>query len=131
MKKDNNKPFATVTTTSTVSFERMQDLLCTAFEGCSYNWIDKIECHSDKNYKGEKPEYVYYIPLLTKGHILIHIIEDDFKPFKLTTKALKKGLDIFAEKYPKAFAEFINENEDGETADIFLQCCCFGEIVYE
>jgi len=35
-----------------------------------------------------------------------------------------------AEKYPRHFHNFLEENDDAETGDVFIQCCLFGEIVY-
>jgi len=35
-----------------------------------------------------------------------------------------------ASEAPRHFADFIAENDDAETADVFLQCCLFGRIVF-
>ena len=48
----------------------------------------------------------------------------------LTREKIAKGLQIFAEKYPSHWADFVNENEDVLTASAFVQCCLFGEIVF-
>jgi len=34
------------------------------------------------------------------------------------------------EKYDWHLKNFIEENDDAETADVFLQCCVLGDIVY-
>ena len=43
---------------------------------------------------------------------------------------IRKGLRVMAEKYPRHFHNFLEENDDAETGDVFIQCCLFGEIVY-
>ena len=37
---------------------------------------------------------------------------------------------IMADKFPRHFANILNENDDAETGDVFLQCCLWGDIVY-
>jgi hypothetical protein len=44
--------------------------------------------------------------------------------------AIKSGLKVMAEKYPHHWQDFVSENDDAITGDVFLQCCLFGEIVY-
>jgi hypothetical protein len=41
------------------------------------------------------------------------------------------GLDVLASDYPRHFADLVNENADSITADILLQCCLFGDVLYE
>jgi hypothetical protein len=43
---------------------------------------------------------------------------------------IEKGLKIMADKYPRHFASIMEDNADAETADVFVQCCALGEIVY-
>ena len=49
----------------------------------------------------------------------------------LNEDALKKGLDLMVtKKYINHFANFVTEEYDANTADIFLQLCLFGEVLY-
>ena len=43
---------------------------------------------------------------------------------------LHSGLRAMATKFPFNFANFIGENDDAETADVFIQCCLFGGLRY-
>ena len=43
---------------------------------------------------------------------------------------MKKGLDLMAGEHQRHWQDFINENDDADTADVFMQLCLFGEIVY-
>jgi hypothetical protein len=36
---------------------------------------------------------------------------------------INRGLETFASKYPRYFADFLNDKENGITACIFLHCC--------
>jgi hypothetical protein len=52
------------------------------------------------------------------------------KSWTLNLRSIKKGLEVFASKYPRHFADFVSENDDASTGDVFLQCCLFGELVF-
>jgi hypothetical protein len=39
-------------------------------------------------------------------------------------------LALMAEKEPRHFGDFMGENDDATTSDVFLQLCLFGEVVY-
>jgi hypothetical protein len=34
------------------------------------------------------------------------------------------------EQYPRHFSNFISENYDAETGDVFLQCCLLGKVKF-
>ena len=48
----------------------------------------------------------------------------------LNMKKIKRGLTAMAKKEPSHFADFLKENYDETTGDVFLQCCLFGEVIY-
>lgn len=50
--------------------------------------------------------------------------------FALHRNSIAKGMLVFATKFPHAFAQWMDENEDGPCGDLFLQCCLFGEEVF-
>ena len=50
--------------------------------------------------------------------------------FRKIPKAVLTGLTIMAEKYPKHWADFLEEDGDNDTADVFIQCCVLGDVVY-
>ena len=121
-----------VTFTRTVKFddERVNDLLCCAMEGGSNYWyIIKEYGNPDK----EKVEFRHLdLPFLENGYLMIGTVDDsnDDEPIRLDRAAMQKGLQIMADKYPWHFDNFINENDDAETGDVFLQCSLLGDIVY-
>ena len=49
---------------------------------------------------------------------------------RLDLESIGDGLNMMATHYPRHFADFLNEAADAITADVFLQCCLFGELIY-
>lgn len=109
-----------------VTDERVWDLLVTATEGGSNYWY-VITKH---NRKEVGAEYIHEAPLKEGGYMVVKDQYGDFPAKKITRKELELGLDIFAKKHPRHFANWVNENDDAETGDVFLQCVCFGDVVY-
>jgi hypothetical protein len=48
---------------------------------------------------------------------------------RLDLKSIGDGLNVMATRYPRHFADFLGEAADALTADVFLQCCLFGELI--
>jgi hypothetical protein len=69
-------------------------------------------------------------PLNEGGSIDIVSKESASDVFRLDLKSIAQGLDSLATKYPRHFADLVNENPDAITADVLLQCCLFGELIY-
>ena len=59
------------------------------------------------------------------------LYEDD-EPSKhtLTLKDVRKGLRLMKKEYPSHYADLVEENDDAETGDIWLQLAVFGEVIY-
>jgi hypothetical protein len=102
-----------------LSADRISDLLVGAFEGGSNHWIKDIHFTS--------PATSYY-PFDMAGSILV--TDDEGGTHRVNKHSIKHGLLIMLAAYPWHFENIINENDDAETADVFLQCVCLGEIVY-
>lgn len=124
-----------VTTVVNISYETIADLLCSAFEGGSNYWytiadiIEPLDCHK---FKDSYDEYFPHMhaPLSSSGKILIYAEGDQSKTYILNLNSLKRGLKILAKKYPHHFNKVAAESGDADTADAFLQCCLFGDIIY-
>jgi hypothetical protein len=35
-----------------------------------------------------------------------------------------------ASKYPRHFADLLNDSADVNTANVFIECCLFGDVIY-
>jgi hypothetical protein len=110
---------------------RLNDLLCCALEGGSNYWYMIHDVSAGKAYYDAVP--------YSGGWIMFTACGDDGEynfqhhgetQFKLNWVAMVKGINIMANAYPYHFANFLAENEDAETGDVFLQCCLFGEIIF-
>lgn len=56
-------------------------------------------------------------------------IGDNDYSLTLDKAAILRGLELLP-KYPRHLLSILTENADGETGDVFLQLCLFGEIKY-
>lgn len=124
-----------ITITKDIELQRISDLLCCALEGGSNYWY-MIEAYKqpmmwdfDSN-ETEGKHYAQDYPLNAGGALKISDMEDDDKIYWLNMDAIKKGLQVMADKFPVHFGDFLGEDEDAATGDIFLQCCLFGDIIY-
>jgi len=126
--------------TQEVSLSRISNLLCDALEGGSNYWYmieeqikpTKIEFHESIGSHSPKL-WAHEYPLNPGGALIISSTEeDDGKKYRLDFKAVERGLKLFSEskEMKHHWADFINENEDGITADVFFQFCVLGEVIY-
>jgi hypothetical protein len=81
-----------------------------------------------------KPVYTWEFPFIDGAEILLTDATGEGdgpdEPWVLNRGRLITGLHLLAEKYPKHFNDFVTENEDADTGDIYLQLCLFGEVVF-
>jgi len=120
------------------------DLMIDAIEGGSNYWylLGEDATNTISKYQGLKlplhGEYFYstfaeaIMPAIEKEEkIPIHDIESPHELLGiLSLESIKRGEEIMFEQYPKHFANILNENSDAETADVWLQLCVMGEIVF-
>ncbi len=95
--------------------EDINYLLNAAHEGGSNYWC--VKCTSNES-----------VEKLREG------VHDTYYPagekaVTLTYEKVLKGLEIMHNKYPQHFCD-VSGDFDGTTADVFLQCCLFEEVVY-
>jgi hypothetical protein len=137
METTTQQPTISVNVKHEISLERISSLLCSAFEGGSNYWyqIDKFIKPKNLSFRTDEDQIYRHLdyPLNEGGALIISDIEGDLNepPWKrLDLDAIKKGLQIMAEKYPRHMGDFLNDNDDADTGDVFLQCCLFGDAIY-
>lgn len=136
-------PSATKPTTFTINtkveipLHRVADMLCCAFEGGSNYW-----CVIKKTKAPEKFDFRFMPDLLDKpcsytdyptnqgGYLIVGDIEGDEEDAMLNLASIHQGLQVMAEKYPRHFTDLLNDNDDAETGDVFLQCCLWGDAIF-
>lgn len=138
--KPTEKKFA-VKTEMSVTYEMVGNLLTNAFEGGSGYWapearvvadsVKKLTFGTDQNGDNYHRRIVRY-PLSGGKALVMEDCGEGEKPVwrTLDMAAIQRGLDLMARDYPKHFSNIIAENDDAETADVFLQLALLGEIKY-
>ena len=127
--KFDGKLSVTVTIPTTVTYQRLSDLLCNAIEGGSNYWCTTIDRKG--GITKEQAPYRQDVPFVDGGWLDVDWCDRDDAPVKrIDLEAVKKGLTVMAEKYPQHYSNFLMENDDAETGDVFLQCIVFGDVIY-
>lgn len=101
-----------------ITRQRIAELFISACEGGSNYWCAKLTP------KGRGDAYMSMLA----GFTVVEI--ETAKKTVVTSKDIQKGLELMAQKYPRHFHDFLQENEDAETADVFLQLCVFQDLIY-
>jgi hypothetical protein len=125
------------TVKTTISAEKIADQVVSAFEGGITYWAAKARPvpEVDAMDDGERDPW-YARPKLYEGDFKIRIVQHEEHTAGagtdvfMTPESVQKGLDLMAEKYPEHFNDMVTENGDAITADVFIQCCALGELVY-
>lgn len=119
-----------------ITNHQIAGLLCTSFEGGSGYWANVDLAYNptdaemtDSETYGDWKGYAQYMVNHPDFKLTITDFEEE-ESYTLTLETLKKGLKVMAEKYTRHFDDFINENDDADTGDVFLQCAVFGEVIY-
>ena len=127
--------------THKISLDRVADLLCNALEGGSNYWYMIEKCKAPTftwwgAHNDAKVKYSHLYPFQKGGSLTIsdEVAHDNLKADKrvkrLTLSSLRRGLKLMAISHADHFADFMAEEDDGNTADVFLQLALFGEVIY-
>ena len=95
--------------------------------------FEDCECYEDK----------LAVALLNgKGVVVYDLFDDDAEEFDgegkfpesakhpITIADVQKGLELMRDKYPRHYADLMEENDDIITGDIWLQLAVFGKLIY-
>ena len=134
----NNDSFDIIGCDAEVSKTRVADLLCAALEGGSNYWYEMSFAKSTKPNEvwqwdvGDSDTVFKHIqwPMSEGGNLFITNSYGDPEEGHLDLKSMEKGLQLMHDKYPSHWKDFIEEQEDANTGDVFLQLSLFGELVY-
>lgn len=125
-----------VTTETEIPLQRIADLLCCAFEGGSNYWATIKKKREPQAFSfryladiSDTPTSYTDYPLNRGGFLVVGDIEGDMEDGLLDMGTIRHGLQVMANQYPRHWNDFINDNEDADTGDVFLQCCLWGEVV--
>ena len=108
--------------------DRVGDLLNCAIEGGSTYWAKRISRKASKTRK----VYVSEVPM-NGGSLAVETQEpqdQECVKYEVDRGRCQWALEEMATKYRNHFDDFINESEDAETGDLFLQLACLGEVTF-
>lgn len=50
--------------------------------------------------------------------------------YRVTRESMQRALELMAKNHLHHFNDFMEENDDAETSDVFFQLACMGEVIY-
>lgn len=140
--------FTTISVPRSIPTNRVKDLLVGFFETANSCWLNKYDYRfreglTKKDFQEGGQFQIpgdYYHPSqiipMTEGCAVVLTVDDPDKPegktkkFVMGPEQIKKGLEVMARDFPTAFNDFLEENDDAITADLFGQCIVYGKDVY-
>ena len=118
-----------VTFTKDIPFQRIDDLIITGVEGGTNYWMS-VEGAWNESVWGDLEKTVKEGKLKFSNRKLADTDEDHLFEKVLTEEVIQQGLQLMADKHSRHFEDFMNENEDAITGDVFIQLCVLGEVRY-
>jgi hypothetical protein len=111
--------------------ERRFDLLVGALEGGSNYWYYLPNNNEWSEFTGESLVDAIWKSVLAGNAITINDAEEPEETIgKLSMMKILEGEEKMKAEQPRHWANLVNEEDDAETADVWFQYCCLGEIVY-
>jgi hypothetical protein len=111
-----------------VADEMVKDLFITAFEGGSSYWAEV----NQETPAGEGAVSERFWAWFEKGGSMgICSSEDATEELgEVNMTSIARALQIMHDEWPEQFEALVDESFDAETADIFLQLACMGEVEF-
>lgn len=120
-----------------ITWGRLRDVLTGAFEGGSNYWYLITEFvtpdvgHIPWGSESECFSHIDY-PVRKGGAV---VVADSTESFTGTMRPVNRetmieGLKIMISKHFRHFSDVVLEKDDAVTADVFLQCIVFGDVIY-
>lgn len=128
-----------------IPITRVADLLSCGFEGGVGYWcriesyeeppekysVHEFGCPEDVDSHYRRDHVYPYIDYPLTGGTVICRADGDDGLYRLDMDAIKHGLQRMSIYEPmRHWDAFMDENEDAETGDVFIQLCLFGEVRY-
>ncbi|MCA1379484.1 hypothetical protein I6F34_01445 [Bradyrhizobium sp. BRP05] len=111
-----------------ITYRKITDQIVTAIEGGSGYWMNKF-WPVDPIKTSVVPWYDDETIWAGDFKIKVDVDEDEGEHFFMP-ESLRKGLQWLADNHLWRIEQIVEETGDAETADVFIQACLFGDIVY-
>lgn len=119
---------------STITKMMIADLLSTASEGGISYWAEVLDYVEPASmpFRFDKEHIYRFVDYpLNGGSVTIRDAEEEGpEGWILDGEAIKRGLQVMATNHPKHWQDVLTDNHDAATADVFVQCCLFGDVIY-
>lgn len=122
-----------------ISARKVAGLLCSGFEGGVNYWLRIMDYRQPVVTRpvldDETCPYTDY-PLLEGGAVICRLTDErgqtdaKYKPLVLDREAVERGLRLMAQKHPRHWGDFLNEDSDASTGDVLIQLSLLGEVRY-
>ena len=108
------------------------DMIITAMEGGSNYWYFLTVPYQPTKWEKQINDKTLCIKVYDiEEHTYAAARFEDVEPLGvLTYQSIKSGIEKMITDWPHAFQRWMDESYDAQDADIFLQLCCMGEVVY-
>lgn len=117
-----------------LSHEGLENLFSVATYGNGWPSVEIKDGDEKLVKKSDEWVEAKWASVLKRGGTLIvtdlYAEEGDKDTYELTLEGVKSGLALMKEKFPKHWADLVEENDDLITGDCFLQLAVFGEWIY-
>jgi hypothetical protein len=113
-------------------------LLVSAFNGGSSYWLHSTEMFVPRRIAPgtEEDQKITRetLPLIEGGIVFVTLMEEARKGegarYNLKRLDIWNGLGVMSRECPRQFGYALSGRGDADTADLFLQCCLFGEVIF-
>lgn len=134
-----------IRTTATVGWDKITNAIVGAVEGSYSPWLQGFNYERSQPSmglaeaaRGGERTVWYNDPAFWIGGGVAQVNYDDPEDEEgngagkkdIKRADLSRGLALMAEKSPDHFADLLNENDDADTHDVFMQYVILGEVVY-
>lgn len=129
----------TVKVEQEISEQRMIDLICTGLEGgMTSSWLHLWEKVGGPEQPDDKLVWYAQPECYDPGTLKFKVQYDDPDEEEGAGNGeqyfgysdLVDGLQLMATKYPRHFGDFMAENDDAVTGDVYIQCVVLKEVIY-
>lgn len=108
----------------------MEYLFIGAFEGGSSYWAELLD-ETPEGDEGDAPSERWFKHIMSGGSMKVYDLEEEGELLGTITKeSMEKGLSKMSQDYPDHYADFLEENHDAITADVFFQLASMNDVVF-
>lgn len=118
-------------------------LLATAFDsGATNYWARRANVNLPEGFDLSKIPWlkssnswsqirrVYIAPLVEEGSVVLFDNDKEGKTYTLNLESIRRGVQVMSSKFRSHWMDFRTGNSNGNTGDVFVQCCVIGDVIY-